>query len=150
MTAFGATRTSRDVGDARGARRAAEIALARAEKALARDQNNGAVVSYSAYALAALGEAERAKERIERALLIEPDNMNRRYNFACALTTYLKDTDAAIELLGPVFAKVAIGFVNNAKVDPDLDLLRDDPRFKTMVAAAEARLAGQRETDSAP
>ena len=53
----------------------------------------------------------------------------------------MKDTDAALELLGPVFEKLAIGFLNHAMVDPDLDLLRDDPRFKAMVAAAEARLA---------
>jgi len=31
--------------------------------------------------------------------------------------------------------------VNWAKVDPDLDPVRDHPRFKAMLAAAEARLA---------
>jgi hypothetical protein len=30
--------------------------------------------------------------------------------------------------------------MNHAKADPDLDSLRDDPRFVAMVAAAEARL----------
>ena len=87
---------------------------------------------------------------MDRALLIEPDNLNRRYNFACALTTYLNDTDAAIEMLGPFFTKVAVGFLNIAKADPDLDPLRDDPRFKAMVAAAEVRLVEQGETDTAP
>jgi adenylate cyclase len=133
------------IGDAEGVRRAAQIAFARAEKVLARDQNNGAVVSYSAYALAALGEASRAKERMDRVLLIEPDNLSRRYNFACALTIYLNDTDSAIEFLGPVFAKMGAGFLNHAKADPDLVPLRDDPRFRAMVAAAEERL-GQRGT----
>ena len=38
------------------------------------------------YALALLGQAERAKGWMSRALLIDPDNMNMRYNFACALT----------------------------------------------------------------
>jgi hypothetical protein len=31
--------------------------------------------------------------------------------------------------------------VAHVKVDPDLDSLRDDARFKAMVAAAEARVA---------
>jgi adenylate cyclase len=75
------------------------------------------------------------------APLIDPDNMNARYNFACVLTTRLKDPDAALELLNPVFETLATGFLNHAKADPDLDPLRDDPRFKAMVAAAEARLA---------
>ena len=55
-----------------GMRRAAELALKRAEAVLAHDQNNSMVAGYSAYALAALGEGERAKARMERALLIDP------------------------------------------------------------------------------
>src|SRR5258705_9610415 len=73
------------VGDSQAARRTAHIALSRAAKALTQDPNNGTVTAYSAYALATLGEAERAKERMNRALLIDPDNWNMRYNFACAL-----------------------------------------------------------------
>jgi hypothetical protein len=33
--------------------------------------------------------------------------------------------------------------LNHAKVDPDLDSLRDHPRFKAMMDAAEARLAAE-------
>jgi adenylate cyclase len=129
------------VGNVQAALRVAQITLSRTEKTLAQDRNNAAAMAYGSNALAALGESERAKEWMNRALLIDPDNMNARYNFACVLTRHVKDTDAALELLGPVFEKLAIGFLNHAKVDPDLDLLRDDARFKAMVAAAEARLA---------
>jgi adenylate cyclase len=131
----------RAVGDSDGRLRAARIALARSEKVLAQDPNNGTVIGYSAYALGALGEVERAKERMNRALLVDPDNLTMRYNFACALIINLNEIDAALDLLGPFFETAATGFLNHAKVDPDFAVLRDNPRFKAMIAAAEARLA---------
>jgi len=128
------------VGDSEAARRVAKITLSRTEKTLAQDPNNGTAMAYGAIALATLGEAERAKDWISRALLIDPENMNARYNFACSLTNYLQEPEAALELLGPVFETMAIAWLNHAKADPDLDPLRRDPRFKAMVASAEARL----------
>jgi len=137
------------VGNSQSARRVAQITLSRTEKTLAQDPNNGTAMAYGAVALAALGEAERAKDWMNRALLIDPDNMNARYNFACQMAAHLKDSEAALKLLGPVFETLAIGFLNHAKADPDLDLLRDDPRFKAMIAAAEARLAATNDGGSA-
>ena len=129
------------LGDAAGSRRAAKLALERAEAVLAHDQNNSMVAGYSAYALAALGEGERAKARMERALLIDPDNFNMRYNFGCALCMYLQDKEAALEMLGPIFDTITDTFLPYAKADPDLELLHDDPRYIAMLAAAEERLA---------
>ena len=137
------------VGDAVGKRRAAELALKRTESVLAQDQYNSGVTAYSAYALAALGEGERAKARMERTLLIDPENFNTRYNFACALSVHLKDKQAALDMLESAFAMVSEVFLPYAKVDPDLDFLRDDPRYQAMLAAAEARLAGAVERDAA-
>lgn len=128
------------LNDVAGVRRAAEMALKRAELVLAHDQNNSMVAGYSAYALAALGEGERAKSRMDRALLIDPENYNMRYNFGCALCTYLKDKEASLNMLGPVFETATDSFLPYIKADPDLDMLRDDPRFIEMLAAAEARL----------
>ena len=131
------------LGNSQAALRVARITLSRVEKMLAQDPNNATGMGNGALALATLGEGERAKEWINRALLIDPDNMNARYNFACSLTSFIKppDVDAALELLAPVFENIAAGFLNHTKVDPDLDLLRNDPRFKTMIAAAELRIA---------
>jgi len=128
------------LGNHAGVQRAAELAVKRAEAILSRDQNNAGVMLYSAYALSALGEGERAKSRMNHALLIDPDNFNMRYNFACALSVHLKDKEAALEMLGPLFATITDAFLPFAKADPDLELVRDDPRYQAMVAAAEARL----------
>jgi len=130
------------LGDAVGTERAARIALARTENVLAHDPNNGTVTGYSAYALATMKQTERAKQRMDRALLIEPDNLNMRYNFGCALSVHLDEAEAAVDMLEPVMAKCAAGFFAHAKADPDLDKLREQPRFKKMIADAEARLAG--------
>ncbi|HTL50015.1 MAG TPA: TIR domain-containing protein [Steroidobacteraceae bacterium] len=129
------------LGDVEGKRRSAQRALDRAEAILAHDPNNSMVAGYSAYALCALGEGERAKTRMERAMLIDPKNFNMRYNFACALCVYLKDKEASLRMVGPVFDTVTEMFLPYVKADPDLDLLRDDPRFQALVSATEARLA---------
>jgi adenylate cyclase len=138
------------IGDSESARRAAKLTLARAQKTLAQDPSNGAAMGFCCYSLALLGQAESAKGWMSRALLIDPDNMNMRYNFACALTTQLKDADGAIALLGPLFQKISVGLLNHAKADPDLDSIRDDPRFKAMVADAEARLGAAPDGGSSP
>ena len=138
------------VGDAAAVRRAAEVTLKRAEAVLARDQNNPAVLAYSAYALMALGEGDRAKARLNRTLMIDPDNFNMRYNFACALCVYLKDKEAALEMLRSVYTSITDAFLPYAEADPDFALLHDDPRYQAMVAAAEARLAAVKSVASEP
>jgi adenylate cyclase len=131
------------LGNREAARRAAEITLARAEKVLTHDLNNGSAMGHGSDALAVLGQRERAKDWMNRALLIDPDNLTMRYNFACALANHLNDKDAALEMLGPALEKMGTGFISHAKVDPDFDCIRDDPRFKAMLAAAEARVASE-------
>lgn len=129
------------LGDREALRRVAQITLTRAQKTLAQDPSNGAAMAFCFNGLAALGQSESAKGWMSRALLIEPDNANMRYNFACALACQLRDPDTAIELLVPLFERISIGLLNHAKADPDLDSLREIPRFQAMVAAAEARHA---------
>jgi len=98
---------------------------------------------HGSVALAVLGQRERAKDWMDRALLIDPENITMRYNFVCALANYLKDKEAALQIVGPVFEKMGTGLIDHAKVDPDLACIRDDPRFKAMIAAAEARVASE-------
>jgi adenylate cyclase len=135
------------LGDVENTRRIARIVLQRAEKAIARDRSNGNALGAGVGALAALGEADRARDWIRRALLIDPDNVLMRYNFACTLARSLGDPEAALGMLGPVLERDTGRKVRTAPTDPDLADLRGDPRFQAMLAAAEARLAAARPAD---
>jgi adenylate cyclase len=130
----------RALGDDAGARSAARRSLERAERIVAQDPVNGSAMSFAITALAALGEVERVREWTSRALLLDPDNLNMRYNFACMHIVELHDHDTALDLLEPLFASVGAEALAWGKVDADLDALRDHPRYKAMVAAAEVRL----------
>jgi adenylate cyclase len=127
-------------GDVAGTLDAAKRTLARAEKITTQEPDNGLALGYVVMSLCTLGQAERAKDLAKRAMLLEPDNLTMRYNFACGFAA-LGEIDGALALLGPVFERDAAETVNWAKVDPDLDALRELPRFKAMMELADARLA---------
>ncbi len=130
------------LGDEEGARNAARRVLARTEKLIAQDPNNGSALGFAVTALGILGDASRARDLVGRALLLDPDNMNMRYNLACSLVE-LGDIDGAFDLLEPLFETLSIELIQWSKTDSDLDGVRDHPRFKSMTARAEARLASR-------
>jgi adenylate cyclase len=130
-----------NLGDGESTQRIARIALARAEKAVARDRSNSFAMGVAVHALSALGENDRAKDWMDRALLIDPDNTPIRYEFACTLATSLNDPEAALDMLESALERNPFDLVRRASTDPDFAGLRDDPRFQAMVSAAEARLA---------
>jgi adenylate cyclase len=121
-------------------RHAAQRTLARAEKIAAQEPDNGMAMGYVVMSLIALGQGDRARELAKRAMLLDPDNLTMRYNFACGFVE-LKDAETALNLLGAVLEQDTLETVNWAKVDPDLDALRGHPRFKAMIEGAEKRLA---------
>ena len=131
------------LGDQERREEAARLLVARCEAILAQDRSNGTIMGFGAGALVVLGEPERAREWIRRAMLVDPDNLNMRYNFACDFSIEFRDTEGALEMLGPYFERGTRARIEHAKIDPDLDPVRDDPRFQAMIAAAEARLAGK-------
>ena len=119
---------------------AAEKTISEAEEILAADPSNGAAMSFGALAHAALGKSERAREWIERALLVDPDNLSMHYNFACALAGFVGDSEAALRHLERSLATAGVFHLNLVEADPDLDPLRDHPRFQEILAAARKRL----------
>ncbi|MDQ3481897.1 MAG: TIR domain-containing protein [Pseudomonadota bacterium] len=121
-------------------RQAAKMMVSQAEKALEQDPSNGTALGIVAGGHAILGEEERAREWIERAMLIDPDNGRMRYNFACVLIAHLADNEGALSLLERTFAFAGETLVRHAETDPDLDPLRDEPRFQDAHSRAKKRL----------
>ena len=131
------------VGNKEGLRRAAETTLERTQRVLAQDPATGSALGHGAVALAALGDGERAKDWIKRALLMDPDNLTMRWNLSCALSRFLGDKNAAIDLLATFLDKAPPPLVEYVRLDPDLDPLRDEPRFEKLVMEAEQRVASK-------
>jgi adenylate cyclase len=130
------------LNDDENLQRAARMTLDRAQIALTRDPTNGAAIAVGASALARFGETDRAKEWIQRGLLLDPSNLSMRYNLACALIMELKDPEAALDMLEPFFEEVKSPIhVKHIEADPDMEQVRDHPRFKAMLTSAKDRLA---------
>ena len=129
------------IGDEDAMRRCARSTIERAEKAVSKDPANAQPLAAGANALAILGEKERARDWIDRALLLDPDNTLTRYNLACALALRLNDRQRALEVMEPYFEQeVSTAQIKHLEVDPDMDPIRDDPGFKRRLAAAKERL----------
>jgi adenylate cyclase len=127
-------------GDLARARECAAKVIEQVEGALTRDPDNGAALAYGALSFAAIGDLDRAREWIDRALLLDPDNMYMRYNLAWPVLAYFKEKEWALQLLEPALAKAGKTLISLAAADRNLEPLRDDPRFQKMLSQAKERL----------
>jgi adenylate cyclase len=129
------------IGDKDLRRKAAKTSFERAERAIARDPTDGPALAAGANGLAVLGEKDRALEWIRRALFLDPDNLVMRYNLGCALIQDVGAIDEAIATFQPFFERLQSPMhLRHLEVDPDISPIRDDPRFKAMLASAKKRL----------
>ena len=115
--------------------------LMSSEKIALEEPDNGSAMVGVISALAGLGEVERAKEWIERAMLLDPNNMNMRYNIICTLVVDLHDHEMALDFLEPLLKVLLADSIHWIKSDYDLDAIRNHPRFIAMLDAAEKRIA---------
>jgi adenylate cyclase len=128
-------------GDLQARERVADTTLQRTEAALAKDPTNGAALAAGIAALMILREKDRAKEWINRAIMIDSENSSTLYNIGCAYLVLADDVDKALDMFEKFFEQLkGTTLFKHMQADPDLDRLRDLPRFKEMLAAAKARL----------
>jgi adenylate cyclase len=106
---------------------------------LQKDPGSSSGFNLGVRALAVLGDVRQAREWIDRAILLDSDNLNLRYNLGAICAAHLNDPDAALRLIGTALQKAGGTLIRWARVDPDVDSLRDDPRFEMMIAEAERR-----------
>ena len=124
-------------------KQAAEMMVQKSQLAVKEDPSNGAALGILAGGYALLGNEEKTREWIDRALLVDPENLNMRYNFACVLAANLGDKEGAIKMLESTIPIAGPLQVRVADTDTDLDCLRDDPRFQKMMEQAMKRIGIQ-------
>jgi len=110
----------------------ARLGLKRAEDALRLHPESADPAQMGAVALAALGERDRAKEWVARALVIDPDDNLIRYNAACTYSL-LGEFDRAIDLLETWIQHVSSDAKLWFKNDADLDPIREHPRYAKLI-----------------
>jgi adenylate cyclase len=112
---------------------AARRGVERAERDLTLHPDNPRSAYLGAAALVALGENDRAREWLSRALAIDPHDIWTQYNAACIYTN-LGDIERAFDLLERVLPNAGHELKHGwIKHDSDLDPLRNHPRYQKIL-----------------
>ncbi|HEY4071351.1 MAG TPA: TIR domain-containing protein [Sphingomicrobium sp.] len=128
-------------GNEAGVQRAAEMTVTFAEAFVICDPANGSAFASAARGLAVLGECDRARKWIRKALNVDPGNLAMRYSLAATSAGILKDEAQALEILEP-FAEAA-RFVPHLMLlehDPSWDAIRERDEFRSMLRRARRRV----------
>jgi adenylate cyclase len=122
----------RDEARQRWARRTVKIA----ERQLALYPDDARPPCMGIEGLIELGETNRAREWISRALALEPDDPTVQYNVACGLTK-LGELEWALDLLKHSLRNAPPEMISWVKHDADLDSLRNHPRYREILELIE-------------
>lgn len=134
------------VGNREAIPRAAEMSLAHVKAALAKDKENAHAIATGSVALGFLGRKADAKAWVERALLLDPDNMLVRYIAAECLVVHFSEVDRALDMLDFVLARAQKGYLELLEFSPHFHSIQKQPRFRAILTAAKERLAAKRDT----
>ena len=110
----------------------ARKAVERAERELTLHPDNPRPAYLGANCLAALGEQDRAREWLARALAIDPDDIMTQYNVAC-VHSLLGDFESAFDLLERLLPHANHESKSWIRFDSDLDALRPLPRYQKLL-----------------
>ena len=127
--------------DAAGVRRAAQLAVKAAELVVICDPASGSAFASAAHGFAALGEYDRARKWVRKALNVDPGNLAMRYRLAATVASLLQDEDEALLILEP-FAESA-RFVPHLRLlerDPNWDSIRNGTAFPSMLERTRRRV----------
>ncbi|MGD2121389.1 MAG: tetratricopeptide repeat protein [Gemmatimonadota bacterium] len=128
---FFAAQALETLGNHDGARSQLAVALGAAEKHMELNPDDPRAATVRAVSLCRLGRPEEGLTWAEKALEMDPHDAGIRYNVAC-LYSLEGRAEEALQCLEDALAR---GFGNKEwfKKDPDLDPLRDDPRFQALM-----------------
>jgi adenylate cyclase len=122
----------RSLGRDREKEGAARRGIERAERELNVHPENPRPAYLGAAALLAVGEMDRSKEWVSRALAIDPDDILTQYNVACVYSL-LGDIEPAFDLLERLLPHANHETKTWIKHDSDFDPLRGHPRYQKVL-----------------
>ena len=124
------------LGDLKGARKKAEEGLRRAEDFLELNPDENRAWNMGAFALQRLGRGDEAKEWMDTSLRNSPRNSLLTYN-AASFYALADETDKSLDYLERAANS---GCLNLSWMEQDADLnpVRDNPRFKEIIAQFKA------------
>ncbi|WP_217371831.1 TPR end-of-group domain-containing protein [Ruegeria arenilitoris] len=123
LTRLGEKATGRDYVD---------LGLQRAKIAADLYPDNPDPLELGASTLAQRGEFDSAREWLDRALRIRGGSDGGSFNIACVYSL-LGETDLALDVLERIVEDAGPDVRQWLSVDPDLESIRDDPRFKELM-----------------
>jgi adenylate cyclase len=122
----------RSLGREQDIEAAARRGIELAERELTLHPENPRPAYLGANALLSLGDEDRAREWLSRAIAIDPDDILTQYNVACAYAR-LGDVDPAFDLLERFLPHANHETKSWIRHDSDFDALRSHPRYEKVL-----------------